>query len=361
MLAGAIMRALGVGGSQHLCSSSRPVCFRALRLHTAAKTVARPRIRADAGAVSTPTAVGSKQLDQLVKARQTLEAHSPYGLLHIKGVTFEGRQEAVKKLAPGQPVMLVKEPSNPYDPLAVQIKTLDGHMLGHVSKEVNRFFPLQITFGTVYSVGMGTSGNWGSLVSYCARLPGLSLEFLPQGWSEQIDFQKILGAEEWELLQQQCTAQHNNTCAITSSAAVPNSAALQVIPRWCFDYNKRQVALAGFMPVDATLAHAHEVLDISSSDPAERQEAMRVVSRIMNWLDAETAKFVAFAEQQRQQVEQEGWELEQITRTKCLQLVPYQVDDSDEGGEQLGECDDEFQGGVSGNIEGIPQHTYVGR
>lgn len=50
----------------------------------------------------------------------------------------------MKQLERGQPVMLVKEPSNPVDPKAVEIRTLDGHKLGHVSKHITEDFPLQV-------------------------------------------------------------------------------------------------------------------------------------------------------------------------------------------------------------------------
>jgi len=53
-------------------------------------------------------------------------------------------QEAVQQLAVGEPVVFVKEQSNPHDPLAVAIATLDGQQLGHVAKELTGAFPLQV-------------------------------------------------------------------------------------------------------------------------------------------------------------------------------------------------------------------------
>lgn len=154
---------------------------------------------------------------------------------------------------------------------------------------------------------------------------------------------QILGAEAWQQLHQRCVANYDHRCAISSTHSAPNDANLQIIPRWCFDYEKQQVSLTDFMPVSSTLADVHKVLDTSHNASADRQEALRVLSHVMNWLDSETAKYVAFAERQRQQVEQEGWKLEQITRETCLQLVLGPEAEVDFNDEQADEDEDETQ------------------
>lgn len=54
--------------------------------------------------------------------------------LHTKvvGVTFDGRQQALATLHPGDVLRLVREPTNPHDPHAVQVATPDGRVLGYL-------------------------------------------------------------------------------------------------------------------------------------------------------------------------------------------------------------------------------------
>jgi single-stranded-DNA-specific exonuclease len=51
----------------------------------------------------------------------------------VVGVTFEGRQEVVAQLVPGEEVFLRREPQNPYDPHAVQVVRRDGAVVGYLS------------------------------------------------------------------------------------------------------------------------------------------------------------------------------------------------------------------------------------
>lgn len=53
------------------------------------------------------------------------------------GVTFENRQENVKKLIPNELIYLVPEKNNPYDPNALLITNRFSKPLGYVSKEDN--------------------------------------------------------------------------------------------------------------------------------------------------------------------------------------------------------------------------------
>ena len=59
------------------------------------------------------------------------------------------------RLESNQPLMFVREPSNPYDPAAVSVQTLGGEMLGYVPKEgdLNRDIKQGVSYGRVLSVG----------------------------------------------------------------------------------------------------------------------------------------------------------------------------------------------------------------
>jgi hypothetical protein len=56
-------------------------------------------------------------------------------------------QEAVKQLRPGQALAFVKDPTNPYDPLAVRIETLAGTHLGYVPRSMTQLFPHEVSSG----------------------------------------------------------------------------------------------------------------------------------------------------------------------------------------------------------------------
>ncbi len=51
----------------------------------------------------------------------------------VVGVTFDGRQEVVAQLAPGEEVLLRRQPNNPHDPHAVQVVRRDGSVVGYLS------------------------------------------------------------------------------------------------------------------------------------------------------------------------------------------------------------------------------------
>lgn len=59
----------------------------------------------------------------------------------IVGVTFEGRQRLIAKLArtgklqPGTPLEFIADPNNQYDRYAVKVMTVDGEQLGYIAKK----------------------------------------------------------------------------------------------------------------------------------------------------------------------------------------------------------------------------------
>ncbi len=57
--------------------------------------------------------------------------------LKAAGVTHEGRQEVVKRLQVGEPLLFIPDPNNPYDDHAVKIQTVSGADIGFIPKEKN--------------------------------------------------------------------------------------------------------------------------------------------------------------------------------------------------------------------------------
>lgn len=87
----------------------------------------------------------SESKDCLILLLSSLIFHllaGPYGSMSLQeaavGVTFEKRQLYVRNLVPGQPLLLLREPSNPHDPNAVAIlDTFDNH-LGYLPRGIAR-------------------------------------------------------------------------------------------------------------------------------------------------------------------------------------------------------------------------------
>jgi hypothetical protein len=53
-------------------------------------------------------------------------------------------QDLVKQLMPGQPLMFQQEPSNPADPSAIHVTTLDGASVGYIAQHLTSAFTLPV-------------------------------------------------------------------------------------------------------------------------------------------------------------------------------------------------------------------------
>lgn len=78
------------------------------------------------------------------------------------GVTFDGRQEIIKKLKIGDKLRFQPEPTNPYDYHAVRIISEDGESIGYVPKERNEQIFQNIVYAKMFfkiSVASITGGD----------------------------------------------------------------------------------------------------------------------------------------------------------------------------------------------------------
>lgn len=55
---------------------------------------------------------------------------------NVAGVTFEGRQELIKKLNIGETITLIREPNNPQDFNAFKVITDNGAHIGYINREL---------------------------------------------------------------------------------------------------------------------------------------------------------------------------------------------------------------------------------
>lgn len=78
----------------------------------------------------------------------------------IVGVTFENRQRLISnlsragKLKTGQELRFVADCKNEFDPYAVKVETVDGDVLGYLSREYNQEIFENLILGKKYKVSV---------------------------------------------------------------------------------------------------------------------------------------------------------------------------------------------------------------
>ncbi len=69
----------------------------------------------------------------------------------VVGVSFEGRQDLVRALAPGEVLRLTREPENPHDPHAIKVTTEGGAQVGYLSARLAARIAPSVDVGARYS------------------------------------------------------------------------------------------------------------------------------------------------------------------------------------------------------------------
>lgn len=75
-----------------------------------------------------------------IKENMLIEEHTKdiyLSSIFIAGVNYLDISETYNKLIEGSILCLIREPSNPYDPNAILISTVEGHVIGYIPKETN--------------------------------------------------------------------------------------------------------------------------------------------------------------------------------------------------------------------------------
>jgi len=97
----------------------------------------------------------------------------------VAGVTFEGRQEVLEEIlddiegAPvptekGWPLMVKREPNNPFDSNAIALHWSDGRSIGHVNREIAKDLAMDMDRGVPVIIyltevtGNGFDQNFGA-------------------------------------------------------------------------------------------------------------------------------------------------------------------------------------------------------
>jgi len=86
---------------------------------------------------------------------------NPFIFSKIAGVTFEGRQDIIRKLGPGSPLFLERQPENPYDCNAIKLLTISGEHIGYVGRVLAESLAESMDKGNKYEcyVSELTGGN----------------------------------------------------------------------------------------------------------------------------------------------------------------------------------------------------------
>lgn len=69
----------------------------------------------------------------------------------VVGVSFEGRQDFIRTLTSGSPLLLRREPDNPHDPHAIKVTTASGEQIGYLSARVAARLAPSIDSGARYT------------------------------------------------------------------------------------------------------------------------------------------------------------------------------------------------------------------
>ena len=75
----------------------------------------------------------AREAAERVKKRSVYSAN-----FMVAGVLHDGRADIVDRLRTGQTVFLARDPSNPHDENAIEIRVEDGHQIGYVPREYAR-------------------------------------------------------------------------------------------------------------------------------------------------------------------------------------------------------------------------------
>lgn len=88
------------------------------------------------------------------------------GTFRLAGVSFY--QRALARCSPGQPIRLIHEPDNPYDPMALRVVSVLGETIGYVPKRSWVHY-------AVHQLGRGVAGTINSLGEGRACLLGATI------------------------------------------------------------------------------------------------------------------------------------------------------------------------------------------
>jgi hypothetical protein len=216
--------------------------------------------------------------------------HCPAESFKIVGVSFDGRQEAIAALQAEQAVMLVREPNNVHDPNAVAVKTLQGHSLGYVPKELTVNIQHDVCFGHIQSVGQNDKGLWGAFVIVRPGLTPLSLDAFPLNLASHVNLSSELSKPDWDRLRKETYKRAGYKCEV--SGGVGAEWPVEVQEQWRFYEGSQTLQLVGLMALHPDV-HLAKHTD-RQPDDARRQHGIWILQGMNQWSVQEAEQYLKY-------------------------------------------------------------------
>ena len=212
---------------------------------------------------------------------------------NIRGVSFEGRQDVVRGLRVGQPLLLIKDHENNVDASAVCVKRLDGSSCGFVPAPfVAHFSRRDTTLGRVFATGVNAAGLAWALGHTKPASPSLSA-MLEAAGSPPPNLSS-LGYAVWGRLRRRAYAEAGMRCEACGSVGNVNAGQnlVEANEVWLCDSRRRVYDLVG---MECLCPACHSVRHLRTSSPAVRA----TLARVNAWSASEVEEYVKWVRDER--------------------------------------------------------------
>lgn len=222
-------------------------------------------------------------LGHLIAQARALELQEPFAKkvsIKIVGVSFENeysgesRQDVLARCRVHQPVLLVREPDNPYDSQAVTVHNTED-MMGYVPRDATEDFEHTVTSGFVEYVGCPAHVQQPMLGAYVRCVPTLRaahIQALPDHLVNAADLSASLPKDLWDALERQQLDSTFHCCQMTGlqrpGAGETQDLASDVLrqirahPMWRVDQRAGVVRLEGLLSLSAPAIFLAQFLDL---------------------------------------------------------------------------------------------------
>eukprot|EP00241_Pyramimonas_parkeae_P019554 CAMPEP_0114281954 /NCGR_PEP_ID=MMETSP0059-20121206/3292_1 /TAXON_ID=36894 /ORGANISM="Pyramimonas parkeae, Strain CCMP726" /LENGTH=304 /DNA_ID=CAMNT_0001402547 /DNA_START=45 /DNA_END=959 /DNA_ORIENTATION=- len=206
------------------------------------------------------------------------------------GTSFDGRQQLLKHMEPSQPLLLVREPENPFDANAVAVRTLSGESAGYVSKHMTHHFIQDITVGRVVSVGASqAAGTLGLRLECSPHRPSLYADVFPQQLIN-MNVSQLVPPHQWNQLRRRQYAFANFRCQICDQ--VGPKWPVECTERWAFNCRTSTVRLEGLLALCPSCHEVKHLQRLSLMDKDER--ALQHLRFVNQWSQKDLDEYMQF-------------------------------------------------------------------
>lgn len=207
--------------------------------------------------------------------------------LNVVGLSFENRQKIVKKLKRGETLLLVREPTNEFDPNAIMVQRLDGNTVGYVPAELTNLFLFDVTFAIVTSVGPNDKGILGVKATCKPASPSLDIDVLPRSQWETRPSDWI-SAEAWKRLEEVHITRVGHRCEVCGVSG--DSRDIHCAPRWSVHSKSRTQRLCGLLALCSPCSEAKSLLKLY--EQGKQGPAILHLMKVNDWDKTEARAYI---------------------------------------------------------------------